>query len=81
VSNGGPRARSRRLPPSVVGAVRERWRDLRVNLHLPDTRGLGLANAYAGLEMGIAIGIDVEKLIAAARLAEDIVGRPLPGSV
>jgi hydroxymethylglutaryl-CoA lyase len=31
--------------------------------------------------MGIATGIEVEKLIAAARLAEDIVGHPLPGSV
>jgi isopropylmalate/homocitrate/citramalate synthase len=90
----------------VVGAVRERWPDLRINLHLHDTRGLGLANAYAGLamgvasfdasvaglggcpfaghkgaagnvctedlvfmceEMGIATGIDVEKLIHAAR--------------
>ena len=104
----------------VVGAVRERWPDLRINLHLHDTRGLGVANAYAGLEMGvasfdasvaglggcpfaghkgaagnvctedlafmceemgIATGIDVEKLIAAAQLAEDIVGHPLPGSV
>jgi len=104
----------------VVGAVRERWPELRINLHLHDTRGLGLANAYAGLEMGvasfdasvaglggcpfaghkgaagnvctedlvfmceemgIATGIDVDKLIAAAQLAEDIVGHPLPGSV
>ena len=104
----------------VVGAVRERWPDLRLNLHLHDTRGLGLANAYAGLamgvasfdasvaglggcpfaghkgaagnvctedlvfmceEMGIATGIDVEKLIHAAQLAEAIVGHPLPGSV
>ncbi len=32
-------------------------------------------------EMGIATGIDVEKLIAAAQLAEEIVGHPLPGSV
>jgi hydroxymethylglutaryl-CoA lyase len=104
----------------VVGAVRERWPDLRLNLHLHDTRGLGLANAYAGLEMGvtsfdasvaglggcpfaghkgaagnvctedlvfmceemgIATGIDVETLIAAAQLAEEIVGHPTPGSV
>ncbi|HZB92842.1 MAG TPA: hydroxymethylglutaryl-CoA lyase [Stellaceae bacterium] len=104
----------------VVGAVRERWPELRLNLHLHDTRGLGLANAYAGLEMGVAsfdasvaglggcpfaghkgaagnvctedlafmceemgieTGIDVEALIAAARLAEEIVGHPLPGSV
>ena len=104
----------------VLGAVRERWHELRINLHLHDTRGLGLANAYAGLEMGVAsfdasvaglggcpfaghkgaagnvctedlvfmceemgieTGIDVERLIAAARLAEEIVGHPLPGSV
>ncbi|HXZ02325.1 MAG TPA: hydroxymethylglutaryl-CoA lyase [Stellaceae bacterium] len=104
----------------VVGAVRERWPELRINLHLHDTRGLGLANAYAGLEMGIAsfdasvaglggcpfaghkgaagnvctedlvflcqemgieTGIDIDRLIAAARLAEEIVGHPLPGSV
>jgi hydroxymethylglutaryl-CoA lyase len=104
----------------VVGAVRERWPELRINLHLHDTRGLGVANAYAGLEMGvtsfdssvaglggcpfaghkgaagnvctedlvfmceemgIATGIDIEALIAAARLAEEIVGHPLPGSV
>lgn len=104
----------------VVGAVRERWPELRINLHLHDTRGLGLANAYAGLEMGVAsfdasvaglggcpfaghkgaagnvctedlafmceemgisTGIDIEKLIAAAQLAEEIVGHPLPGSV
>ena len=104
----------------VVGAVRERWPDLRINLHFHNTRGLGLANAYAGLEMGvdsfdssvgglggcpfaghrgaagnistedlvfmcdelgIETGIDLEKLIDAAKLAEDIVGHPLPGSV
>jgi hydroxymethylglutaryl-CoA lyase len=104
----------------VIGAVRERWPELRINLHLHDTRGLGIANAYAGLEMGvrsfdasvaglggcpfaghkgaagnvctedlvfmcaemgIETGIDLEKLIAAAQLAEEIVGHPLPGSV
>lgn len=104
----------------LVGAVRERWPDLQVNLHLHDTRGLGLANAYAGLEMGvdsfdsavaglggcpfaghkgaagnvctedlvfmceemgIATGVDLDALIEAARLAEDVVGHPLPGSV
>jgi hydroxymethylglutaryl-CoA lyase len=31
--------------------------------------------------MGIATGIDLDKLIAVAQLAEDIVGHPLPGSV
>jgi hydroxymethylglutaryl-CoA lyase len=104
----------------TVGAVRARWPELRINLHLHDTRGLGVANAYAGMEMGIdsfdasvaglggcpfaghkgaagnvctedlvflcdemgiRTGIDLEALIEAARLAEDIVGHPLPGSV
>jgi hydroxymethylglutaryl-CoA lyase len=104
----------------VVGAVRERWPDLRINLHLHDTRGLGLADAYAGLEMGvdsfdsavaglggcpfaghkgaagnvctedlvfmceemgISTGVDLESLIQAAQLAEEVVGHPLPGSV
>ena len=31
--------------------------------------------------MGIATGIDLERLIEVARLAEDVVGHPLPGSV
>jgi hydroxymethylglutaryl-CoA lyase len=32
-------------------------------------------------EMGINTGIDLDALIACAKLAEDIVGHPLPGSV
>ncbi len=39
----------------LVGKVRERFPDLTLSLHLHDTRGLGIANAYAGLEMGVAI--------------------------
>ena len=104
----------------AVGAVQDRFPELDLELHLHDTRGMGIANAYAGLEMGvsrfdssvaglggcpfaghagaagnvctedlvfmcdevgIATGIDLEALIACARLAEDIVGHPLPGSV
>ena len=104
----------------VVGSLRERWPDLDIALHLHDTRGMAIANAYAGLEMGvwrfdssvaglggcpfaghqgaagnvctedlvflcdelgIATGIDLDALIECARLAEDIVGHPLPGSV
>lgn len=104
----------------VVGAMRERFPQLRLALHLHDTRGMGVANAYAGLEMGVDIfdasvaglggcpfaahksaagnvctedlvfmcdelgidtGIDIDRLIEAARLAEDIVSHPLPGSV
>ena len=88
--------------------------------HLHGTRGLGIADAYAGLEMGvdhfdasvaglggcpfaghrgaagnvctedlvfmceemgIASGVDLERLIEVARLAEEIVGHPLPGAV
>ncbi|MBN8818509.1 MAG: hydroxymethylglutaryl-CoA lyase [Sphingomonas sp.] len=104
----------------VVGAVQDANPDVALSLHLHDTRGLGLANAYAGLqmgvahfdaavaglggcpfaahagaagnictedfvsmceEMGIATGIDLEKLIECAVLAEEIVGHPLPGKV
>lgn len=104
----------------VVGAVQEKFPKVRVNLHLHDTRGMGIANAYAGLEMGvdsfdasvaglggcpfarhkgaagnvctedlvfmceemgIETGIDLEALIEAAQLAEEIVGHPLPGAV
>ena len=104
----------------LVGAVREKYPDLQVALHLHDTRGMGIANACAGLEMGVAIfdssvaglggcpfaghkgaagnvctedlvfmcdemgietGVDLTKLIVSARLAEDVVGHPLPGSV
>ena len=39
----------------TVGAVRAAYPDLEVALHLHDTRGLGIANAYAGLEMGVRI--------------------------
>jgi hydroxymethylglutaryl-CoA lyase len=38
----------------VVGAVREKYPELEVSLHLHDTRGMGIANAYAGLELGVA---------------------------
>jgi hydroxymethylglutaryl-CoA lyase len=104
----------------VIGALRERWPDVDFALHLHDTRGMAVANAFAGLEMGvkrfdaavaglggcpfaghagaagnictedlvfmcqemgIETGIDLDALIECARLAEDIVGHPLPGSV
>jgi hydroxymethylglutaryl-CoA lyase len=38
----------------LVGGVRERWPDLRIRLHLHDTRGQAVANAVAGMEMGVA---------------------------
>lgn len=37
----------------LVGAVQDRWPECRINLHLHDTRGLGLMNAFAALEMGV----------------------------
>jgi hydroxymethylglutaryl-CoA lyase len=42
------------LVERVVGAVRERWPELDVGLHLHDTRGTGIANAVAGLRLGVA---------------------------
>lgn len=110
-------------PPRIartVGAVRERWPELPLALHLHDTRGLGIANAAAGLalgvarydttvgglggcpfagqpgapgnicteelvllcaEMGIATGIDLDALIAAGHLAEEVVGHRLPSAL
>ena len=104
----------------AVGAVRAKYPDLELELHLHDTRGMGVANAYAGMEMGVArfdasvaglggcpfaghagaagnvctedlvflcdevgieTGIDLEKLAECGRLAESVVGHPLPGSV
>ena len=104
----------------VVGAIRDKHPGLELSLHLHDTRGLGIANAFAGLEMGvshydaavaglggcpfagnagaagnvctedlvfmchemgIATGVDLAALIECAKLAEDIVGHPLPGSI
>lgn len=105
---------------AVIEAVRMRYPDLELSLHLHDTRGMGIANAFAGLELGVAhydacvgglggcpfagnraaagnvctedlvflcrdlgieTGVDLDKLVSVAKLAEDIVGHPLPGSV
>lgn len=104
----------------AIGAVRERFPDLEISLHLHDTRGVGMAAAYAGLrmgvtrfdssiaglggcpfaatpgavgnictedlvfmceEMGIDTGLNLDALIEAAFIAEDVVGRKLPGHV
>jgi hydroxymethylglutaryl-CoA lyase len=104
----------------VVGKVRERFPAKAIGLHLHDTRGMGIANAYAGVEMGVSSldacvgglggcpfagnkaaagnvctedlvfmlnemgiesGVDLDRLIEAALLAEDIVGHPLPGQI
>ncbi|MEH6412510.1 hydroxymethylglutaryl-CoA lyase [Pseudomonas sp. NPDC089395] len=108
------------LMERTIGAVRERWPELPLALHLHDTRGTGLANVYAALklgvakfdsscaglggcpfaghkgaagnictedlvfmceEMGIETGVDLEKLIEVAHLAESVFGRQLPGKV
>jgi len=98
----------------LVSRVAERIPRERLSLHFHDTRGAGLANVLAGLqvgvmvfdgsvgglggcpyaagatgnvatedmahmlrEMGIETGIDLPKLIECARLAQDLVGRPL----
>jgi isopropylmalate/homocitrate/citramalate synthase len=37
----------------VLGEVRGRWPDQQLALHLHDTRGLAVANAYTGLRMGV----------------------------
>jgi hydroxymethylglutaryl-CoA lyase len=39
----------------TLGTIREKWPEItRLSLHLHDTRGLGIANAMAGLEMGVS---------------------------
>ncbi len=37
----------------LVSEFRSRWPEIRVGLHLHDTRGTGMANVYAGLECGV----------------------------
>ncbi|MBA7656106.1 Hydroxymethylglutaryl-CoA lyase YngG [subsurface metagenome] len=106
----------------MIGAIREIKPDARIGMHLHDTRGLGIANIYAALsmgvdmfessvaglggcpfaghgharaagnvctedavflchELGIATGVDLDKLIAASVYAEKIIGSPLMGRV
>ena len=104
----------------MIGAVRDRWPEVAISLHLHDTRGTAMANALAALElgvadfdssvgglggcpfashkgsagnivtedlafmceeMGIATGVDIDKLVACAALAEDVVGHPLPSKL
>jgi isopropylmalate/homocitrate/citramalate synthase len=38
----------------VIGEVRNRWPDMKISLHLHDTRGLAVTNAHAGLKMGVS---------------------------
>ena len=103
---------------ALVGEFRSRHPDVPLNLHFHNTRGTGLANVLAALElgvsdfdasvgglggcpyapgatgniateelvhmvedMGVATGIDLAAMIAAAAEAEGIVGRALPSQV
>lgn len=38
---------------STVEAIRDRWPDLELAMHFHDTRGAGMANFYASLEVGV----------------------------
>lgn len=108
--------------PAIVQArvtdLANRHPDTAVGLHLHNTRGLGIANALAGLECGvrdfeasigglggcpfapkavgnictedfvhmcsrmnIETGVDLDALLGAARLAQDLLGQDLPGMV
>ena len=103
-----------------VGAVREKWPEKDIRLHIHDTRGTGIANFFAGLRLGVTIfdgscgglggcpfaghlsaagnictaemvflcdeigiqtGVNLEKLIECAQMAEEIVGHSLPGKL
>ena len=102
----------------LVGETRSAMPDVPLNLHFHNTRGTGLANVLAALQlgvsdfdasvgglggcpyapgasgniateelvhmvedMGVATGVDLEAMIAAAAEAERIVGRTLPSQV
>jgi len=105
---------------SMVGKVRDKWPELKLKLHLHDTRGCAVANAVAAIElgvnefdasvgglggcpfaghkgaagnvctedlvfacgeMGIDTGVDLDLLVEAAKLTEELVGHALPGKV
>ena len=105
---------------SLVGKIRNKWPELNLKLHLHDTRGCAVANAVAGMEMGVAefdssigglggcpfaghkgaagnictedfvfaceemgieTGVDLDALVEAAKLSEELVGHVLPGKV
>jgi hydroxymethylglutaryl-CoA lyase len=104
----------------TVRAVKERWTDMSISLHLHNTRGLAVANVYAALlegvdrfdtaiaglggcpfaghvgaagnvateevaflcqELGIETGLDLVALTDSARIAEEVVGHPLPSQL
>jgi hydroxymethylglutaryl-CoA lyase len=103
---------------AVCSALLDRYPGLTLALHFHNTRGLGLVNVLAGLELGVTrfeasigglggcpfapgatgnvctedlvnmlhelgidTGVDLERLIAAATLTQDVLGRELPGQV
>lgn len=37
----------------TIGAIRDKWPEQRLGLHLHDTRGIAMANALTGLQMGV----------------------------
>lgn len=37
----------------LVGKVRDHWPDIELSLHLHDTRGLGIANAFEAMRLGV----------------------------
>ena len=102
----------------LLSGARERLDGIEVTAHFHNTRGQGLANVLAALEvgvrsfesafgelggcpvppgstgnissedlvsmlheMGIATGIDLERLVAASRAAQEVLGRPLGAHV
>jgi hydroxymethylglutaryl-CoA lyase len=104
----------------LVGLVQERFPNVTIRLHLHDTRGLAMSNAFAAMqvgvrefdasvgglggcpfagnkgaagnictedlvflcrEIGVETGIDLDRLVESAQLAESLVGHPLPGKV
>ena len=42
-----------RLTHTLVSEVRNCWPDIPIRLHLHDTRGLGIANAFSALQLGV----------------------------
>ncbi len=103
---------------TLIGATRDALPDSSLNLHFHNTRGTGLANVLAALQlgvvdfdasvgglggcpyapgatgnvctedlvhmvedMGVSTGIDLQRMIDVARVAEGLVGRVLPSQV
>jgi hydroxymethylglutaryl-CoA lyase len=102
----------------TVDEIRTRWPEKVVALHLHDTRGTGIANVYAAMEMGVRrfdssvgglggcpfagvvagnvstedivfmcdrmgveTGVDLGAMVECVKLAEQLVGHPLPSKV